>query len=133
MAKKLTDKQIKKIIAERAEGVSFRALAKKYKVSANTVKNYCLSDESFAEKCAQKKEQNAQSVLAHMETKKDVVCKIIDECLNEMTDADRLSAASLKEIATVMGIVIDKFTKTENANSDNNAKLDELIEEFKKL
>lgn len=133
MAKKLTDEQIKNIIAERAEGMSFRTIAKKHKVSESTVRNYCADsdNEKFAEICAQKNEQNAQSVLAYMETKKDVVCEIIDGCLNEMTDVDRLSAASLKELATVMGIVIDKFTKTESsagANGENQASLLEAIE-----
>lgn len=132
-SKKLTDKQIKEIIAMRAEGASFRALARKYKIAESTVRNYCLSDEDFAKKCAQKKDENAQSVLAYMDTKKDVVCRIIDECLNEMTDSDRLSAASLKEIATVMGIVIDKFTKTEKTETADTSKLEEIITEFKKL
>ena len=68
-----------------------------------------------------------------METKKDVVCEIIDGCLNEMTDADRLSTASLKELATVMGIVIDKFTKTESCAGANDSKLDALMEELRKI
>lgn len=130
--KKLTDKQTKEIIAERAEGMSFRTLARKYNVSANTIKNCCTENEDFVQICTQKKEENAQSVLEHMDKKKDIACRIIDECLNEMTDADRLKAASLKEIATVMGIVIDKFTKTESSAAYSQ-KLCELIEEFKKL
>lgn len=135
MAKKLTDEQIKSIIAERAEGMSFRAIARKHDISESTVRNYCADsdNEKFAEICAQKNEQNAQSVLAHMETKKDVVCEIIDGCLNEMTDADRLSTASLKELATVMGIVIDKFTKTESCAGANDSKLDALMEELRKI
>lgn len=123
--KKLTDKQIKKIVSERIEGASYNSLSKKYKISVNTVKKYCLSDEEFAQKCKQKKEENTKSILAHMDEKKEVVCEIIDKYLKTLADPERLKKSSTREIATALGIVIDKFTKSDNG--DDMDKLDKVL------
>lgn len=55
MAKHLTDRQRKKIIADYVECGSYNAVAKKHKVSATTVKNTVLKDKNSVEKCEQKK------------------------------------------------------------------------------
>ena len=47
-------------------------MAKKYKVSATTVKNTVLKDQKSVEKCEQKKEQNTADILAFMDGKKPV-------------------------------------------------------------
>lgn len=124
-SKKLTDKQIKKIISERAEGASYNSLSKKYKVSANTIKNYCLGNADFAQICTQKKEDNSKSVLSHMENKTDIVCEIVDKYLEALADPERLAERGPKEIATALGIVIDKFTKV--GNNDDLNKLDKVL------
>lgn len=116
-SKKLTDRQIKNIIAARAEGESLTTLAKKYKVSVNTIKNYSNSDVEFAKKCKQKKEENEKSVLEHMENKSKIVCEIVDVYLAALVDPERLKKSSPRDIATALGIIIDKFTK--NTSSEN--------------
>ena len=125
-SKKLTDRQIKNIIAARAEGVSLSVLAKKYKVTANTIKNYCNSDKDFAKICTQKKEDNAKSVLEHMDSKADIVCDIIDEYLSALVDPERLKQSGTREIATALGIIIDKFTK--GGKEKDMGKIDEILE-----
>lgn len=55
MASRLTDKQKKKIIADYVESGSYRATAKKFGVSDNTVKNICAKSADIAQKCAPKK------------------------------------------------------------------------------
>lgn len=110
---KLTDRQRKKIIAERALGASVRALAAKYKVSPTTIRNTLKNDPETVQKCARKKEENARSVLAFMESRKNAVCDILDKILTAMGDEGKIAATSLSQLATAMGIVIDKYTAGE--------------------
>lgn len=110
---KLTDKQRKQIIAERVEGASIRALAAKYEVSPSAIQRLLKSDTTLKQKCTQKKEENTQSVLAFMDSKKQTVCDLIDKLLAAMGDEDKIAATPLNQLATAMGIVIDKYTAGE--------------------
>lgn len=111
MAKHLTDRQKKKIIADYVECGSYNAVAKKHKVSATTVKNTVLKDKNSVEKCEQKKEQNTADILAFMDGKKQDVCDIIALYLQHLQDPEKLRRASVQSIATSLGIIIDKFTQ----------------------
>lgn len=110
---KLTDKQRKKIIAESVSGSSMTALAKKYGVSTATIHRVVHGDKKLKEKVEQKKEENTQSVLAFMDSKKQTVCDLIDKLLAAMGDEDKIAATPLNQLATAMGIVIDKYTAGE--------------------
>lgn len=129
MAKHLTDKQKKQIIADYVECGSYNAVAKKYKVSATTVKNTVLKDQKSVEKCEQKKEQNTADILAFMDGKKQDVCSIISLYLKALQDPDKLSRASLQSIATSLAIIIDKFTDTDK-NDQAMQKLDEMLDKI---
>lgn len=122
---KLTDKQRKKIIAERAEGLSIRALAKKYRVSASTISRTLESDPKTVQKVTQKKEENTVAVLAYMDGKKKDVCEILDKLLEAVKDEEKIKRTPLNQLATTIGILIDKFTAAElsgrgNVNAENN-------------
>lgn len=110
MAARLTDKQKKKIIADYVELGSYNAVSKIHGVSATTVKNIVLKSADCVEKCEQKKEQNTADIMAHMETKKDKVCQIVDTYLDALLDADRIEKANPAQLTTAMGTVIDKFS-----------------------
>lgn len=110
---KLTDKQRKKIIAESVNGSSIRALAAKYNVSTTTIQRVLKSDTELTQKVAQKKAENTVSILAFMDSKKNDVCGLIDKLLVAMGDEDKLAAATVNQLATAMGIVIDKYTANE--------------------
>lgn len=110
---KLTDKQRKKIIAESVNGSSIRALAAKYNVSTTTIQRVLKSDTELTQKVAQKKAENTVSILAFMDSKKNDVCGLIDKLLAAMGDEDKLAAATVNQLATAMGIVIDKYTANE--------------------
>ena len=125
LAKHLTDKEKKKIIADYVECGSYNAVAKKYKVSATTVKNTVLKDNKSVEKCEQKKEQNTADILTYMDGKKQDVCEIISIYLKALKDPDKLERASIQSIATSLGIIIDKFTK--DAEKPSNISLFENI------
>lgn len=124
---KLTDKQRKKIIAESVNGSSIRALAAKYQVSTTTIQRVLKSDAELTQKVAQKKAENTTSVLAFMDSKKNDVCGLIDKFLSAMGDDEKLAAATVNQLATAMGIVIDKYTANEAVNA-SSAKENNLFE-----
>lgn len=117
---KLSDKQKKKIIAEYVEGSTTRALAAKYKVSQTTIQRVLQSDTEMFQKVSRKKEENIQSVLAFMDSKKKDVCDLIDKLLEAMNNPDKIEATSLSQLATTMGIVIDKYTANELNKPDSS-------------
>ena len=116
---KLTDKQKKKIVAESVNGSSMTALAKKYGVSTATIHRVVHGDGKLKEKVEQKKAENTVSILAFMDSKKNDVCGLIDKLLAAMGDEDKLAAATVNQLATAMGIVIDKYTANEAIKSSD--------------
>lgn len=116
---KLTDKQKKKIVAESVNGSSMTALARKYGVSTATIHRVVHGDEKLKEKVEQKKAENTVSILAFMDSKKNDVCALIDKLLAAMADDDKLAAATVNQLATAMGIVIDKYTANEAFKSSD--------------
>lgn len=112
---KLTDKQRKMIFAELVEGATIRALAKKYGVSQQTILRIKQNgDEEFRQKVLEKREENTKSVLAYMDSRKGDVCTLIGMLLDALTDQDKIMATPLSQLATTMGIVIDKYTSNES-------------------
>lgn len=114
---KLSDKQRKKIIAEHLEGASTRCLAKKYKVSDTTIRRTIKQDPEVAEKVAHKKAENVASVLAHMDARKQNVCELIDKLVDAIGNPEKIEKATVNQLATAMGILIDKYTANEQFKS----------------
>lgn len=124
MAARLTDKQKKKIIADYVEMGSFNAAAKANGVSRNTVKAAVMADSEVSQKAAQKKEQNTVDMLAYMEKRKKEAQEVIDDYLKALSDPNKIEMAELSEVATAMGIVIDKFVNTPIKNQLDRQKLE---------
>jgi len=118
MAKQLTDKQRKGIIADRIEGMSIRKLAKKYEVSTTTIQRTIRSNPEVAQKVTEKKEQNTQDMLAFLESQSDNAQAFVAMALEALQDPSKLQKASVQTIATAMGIVIDKFLQTKPKEED---------------
>ncbi len=134
---KLNDMQKKKIIAERIDGATIRALANKYEVSTTTIQRI-VNDNSdeIKQKVTIKKEENSQEILAYMDENKDKACSIIGKILNELDDEYRIASTPLNQLATVMGIIIDKFSATEltkGASMDGNNLADAITKSVKAL
>lgn len=112
---RLTDKQRKEMISDRAEGMSYRQLAERYGTSVTTVKRTLAKNPEVSQKVTQKKESNTADILAHMDAKKNTVNEIIDKALDVLNDKKKLSRTGPMQLATMLGIVIDKFTGTRAA------------------
>ena len=111
MAARLTDKQKKKIIAVYMEVSSYNAAAKKFGVSESTVQRLCRREPELMKKAEQKREQNTLDMLSYMDSRKEQAQSVIDDYLKALANPEKIEAAKLSEIATALGIVVDKFTK----------------------
>lgn len=118
MASRLTDKQKKDIIADYIETGSYNATAKKFGVSDKTVKRICVENPNITKKAEQKKEQNTKDMLAYMDSRKEQAQGIIDKYLEKLADPEKLESATISQIATAMGIVVDKFMDNTTKGED---------------
>lgn len=109
IAARITDRKRKKIVADYIELGSYNATAKKNGVSANTVKSIVSQMQDIAKKCEQKKEQNTADILAYMDSKREIVCEIIEKGLAALNSPDKLAQASPSQITTALGTLIDKW------------------------
>lgn len=131
MAARLTDRRKKIIIADYLEIGSYNAVAKKHKISKDTVRRVVESCSDFAKKTQEKKEQNSADILAHMETKKDKVNSIIDAYLEKLLDPEMISRATPAQLTTALGTLIDKFTMIKGAVKEQHAEDDPLTKALK--
>lgn len=109
MSGKLSDKQKKHVVADRADGMSLRKLASKYHVSTYAIRKALQDEPEAAQIITQKKEQNTADILAHMEARRDKICEIIDAGLEALPDKIA-GAKTATDVTTTLGILIDKFT-----------------------
>ena len=70
-------------------------------------------------------------VIKYIDTKKKDACDFINKCMLIMSDDEKLEKASINQIASAMGIVIEKFTK--NLSKDDGVFLDEIIRAVQKI
>lgn len=118
MAARLTDKQKKKIIADYVQLGSYNAVAKIHGVAATTVRKIVLADPESTEKLNKKKEENTESILAHMESKRGIVNEIITKGLDVLNGPEKLAEATPSQITTALGTLIDKFVPVDKRNSE---------------
>lgn len=132
MAARLTDKRKKKILADYSELGSFNATAKVNGVSNHTVKRIVEGCPEIIEKIQEKKEENTADILAYMESKRDIVCKILGKGLDALNSPDKLAEASPAQITTALGTLIDKWTSMGRGIRDDGEE-DALSRSLKEL
>lgn len=124
VAKRLTDAEKKKIIADYVESGNYRATARNNGVSDDTVKRIVLSDKEILRKAAQKKEQNIADMLDYMDSRKEQAKEVLDAYIKALVDPGKIDGAKLSEVATAMGIVIDKFINNPMKHQIDKQKLE---------
>ncbi len=134
MAARLTDRQKKKIIADYIQLESYNAAAKMNGVSNHTVKRVVINSPEMSEKIQQKKEENTADILDYMERQKSGICGLLDIYIEELKNPEKIEAASLREIATTMAILIDKYTADYGRAADTQStEYDALTASLKEL
>ena len=116
--KHLSDRTKKKIIADRLNGMAYRALAEKYKVSKYCIEQVIKSDPEFSQKMAKKKEQNTLDMLAFLDEQKASAQEFVLMAMQALKDPEKLNRTGAQALATAMGIIIDKFTPVEKKAED---------------
>lgn len=127
MAARLTDKQRMKIVADYLELQSYRATGRRNNVSAGTVKRIVAECADMEQKVAQKKEEDTADILAYMESRKGLVCEIIEKGLTVLNDPEKLAEASPAQITTALGTLIDKWTLKGQVSGSKNQTEDDPI------
>ena len=126
MAKHLTDAKKKQIIADYVECGNYSEVARKHKVSKDTVRR--LSNRTdIVKKAQEKKEQNTRDMLEYLDQKRDTAFKFIDKAFEEMCKEEKIEKTSIINLATAIGIVIDKYS---NANINKQNEKVTIINDF---
>lgn len=112
---KLTDIQVKKIIADYAETGNYCETARMNNVSEYTVRRICKDDnnQEVKEKIEQKKEENTKSMLQMVAETNNKRLQTIAKLVNAIDEkADKIDAfTNVKDLASAYGILIDKEFK----------------------
>lgn len=131
MAARLTDLMRKKIVADYLDTGSLRATARNFSISDRTVKRVVDDCGDIERLAAQKKAENDLAMQAFMEDRKAKMQAAIDLHIKALTDPDKIADASLSQVATSFGILVDKATRNTAGGNDSLHKVDALLAEFK--
>lgn len=132
MANRLTDRQKKKIVADYLELGSYNATAKANGTSPKTVKRVLAEVPEMPEKVKQKKAENTADIIAYMESKRGLVCEILEKGLNVLNDEEKLREATPAQITTALGTLIDKWAAVSGSAADE-IKEDELSKSLREM
>lgn len=119
-----------KILADYALEGSYRAAARKNSVSPDTVRRIVRENPEMARAADAEKNARARDVMSYMQGKADTVCEIIGNGLGVLSDPERMQEAKLRDIATMLGILIDKWTMIDAMGRDKDPVQVELAPEL---
>ena len=114
MAARLTDKQKKKIVADYLESQSVNTTAKMNGVSWDSAKKAIEEAGDIEKKLKEKKEQNTADILEYMESRKGLICEIIQKGLEVLNKPGKLDDATPAQISTMIGTLLDKAAQYTN-------------------
>lgn len=99
-----------KILADYTLEGSYRAAARKNGVSPDTVRRIVRENPDMVKVADTQKNARARDLMSYMQGKADTVCDIIDNGLGVLSDPERMKEAKLRDIATMMAVLIDKWS-----------------------
>ena len=108
-AKRLTDKQKKKIVADYVMLQNYVQTAKLNGVAESTVRKIVKDNPKCADLCALKKEQNTQDMLSYLGSKCGEAQNLLGLYLQAMADRNKIAEATLPQLSTAFGTIVDKF------------------------
>ena len=112
---KKVDEQTRAMIVAALTVESAENVAKAFHVNPSTVHRIRNSEPMLRELASQKKELAIQSMDVFMERMQTQAQEFVQKALVAISSDAKLEAATLSQIATAMGIVIDKWGKVQAA------------------
>ena len=137
LAKRLTDAEKKKIIADYVINQNYSETARLNNVSPDSVIRLVKDNEEIKQKLTNKKEENTQNMLdwftSQYGTKQRILNKLLKAIEEKSEDND---INTIKELATAYGIILDKELKMMemqrgNGSREDIMKVEELLEKIK--
>lgn len=129
MAKRLTDKEKKQIIAYYIECQNLRETARRFDVSPDTVKRLTKENKDIERNLSQKKEENTKNVLNELDKTKNkrinLLNKMIDKMEEKVENIDLFT--NVKDLATAYGIIVDKDMKFLEVTREKQEKEKQII------
>ena len=119
-----------KILADYTLEGSYRAAARKNGVSPDTVRRIVRENPDMVKVADTQKNARARDVMSYMQGKADTVCEIIGNGLGVLSDPERMQEAKLRDIATMLGILIDKWAMIDAMGRDKDPVQVELAPEL---
>ena len=117
---KLTDKERTEIIKAYVECQNYSAVGRAFGRSDATVRRAVTKEVELTKKVEQKKEENTESICKHMEAQTARVCDLLDTLLEYIGTKEKLEKSSAKDLATTLGIIIDKYASVKPERTENN-------------
>lgn len=109
------------------EGLSVRKLADKYGVSPSAIQKIITSNPGLKELCTEKKQQNTQDMLEYLDARTQKAQHVLDLAFDALQDPAKYNKASVQSIATMMGIIIDKYAQLAELSKNGGIK-NELLQ-----
>ena len=119
---KLTDRQKKKIIADYVDNGNYSETARINGVNKSTVQRLISKNQEVQQKAQEKKEENTQDMLQYLESKKEDKKRVIELCFKALEDklASPDMFTSVRDIAMVYGVIVDKDLKLKEIEATKN-------------
>lgn len=119
---KLTDRQKKKIIADYVDNGNYSETARINGVNKSTVQRLISNNQEVQQKAQEKKDKNTKDMLQYLESKKEDKKRVIELCFKALEDklASPDMFTSVRDIAMVYGIIVDKDLKIKEIEATKN-------------
>lgn len=119
---KLTDKQKKKIIADYVDNGNYSETARLNGVNKSTVQRLISKNQEVQQKAQEKKDKNTEDMLQYLESKKEDKKRVIELCFKALEDklASPDMFTSVRDIAMVYGVIVDKDLKIKEIEATKN-------------
>lgn len=108
-AKRLTDRQKKKIVADYVMLQNYVQTAKLNDVAESTVRKIIKENPDCASLCDRKKEANTQDMISYLQSKREEAQDLLGLYMQAMADPDKIAEATLPQLSTAFGTIVDKF------------------------
>lgn len=117
---KFSDRKKKNIVKDYVECQNASAVARKHGCSEATVRRIVGKNPDVTKKVEEKKEENTRSILEHMRRQAGDICEVMDKLVDAMKRDDVIDRATVVQLATTLGIIIDKYgAQTEKETTES--------------